>query len=570
MATSDVVVRYKRVVSLDDGSALTLLVECLNDHQWSPFSLLHVRQIKAGGISALAMPGGARPYDIIRRGAKIYVCAWDAGKKQNVVYSVPASDPSATPLEVLRFAAPTFARSFEESNGAFYFGLGCDVSPTPKETGEIWKVVPKSTATLTAKLAPGSTVAPTPVPTAVPTPVPTPTPIPAPTAVPTPVPTVAPTPVPTVIPAPSSTPAPPPVVEPNPEPAGLAPGVLASYYGNVNLEGAAVSSRVESAVEVSSSTYRETGTASTLWSARYQGYIEAPITGKLTLWTCSDDGVRLWVNDQKLLDDWKVHPAKWSRVELDVVRGQRLPLRIEYFQNTGGTKLQLCWEWNGTRALVPQEYLWHDATSTEPTVPTAPSETVAPVVPPTQPTQPEPTQPEPTQPEPVVVPEPTQPEPVVVPEPTQPELVVAPEPAGLAPGVLASYYGNVNLEGAAVSSRVEDAVEVSSSTYRETGTTSTLWSARYQGYIEAPITGKLTLWTCSDDGVRLWVNDQKLLDDWKVHSAKWSRVELDVVRGQRLPLRIEYFQNTGGTKLQLCWEWDIQTRVSVPQANLWH
>ena len=134
-------VRYKRQVSLDDGSALTLLVQTVNDHQWVPLSLMWVRDIQARQVSALALPGGALPYDIIRRDNAVYVCAWDATKKQVVVFALSASNPAAAATEVLRFAAPTYARSFEEAGGAFYFGLGCDVGGEINPVGEIWKVV---------------------------------------------------------------------------------------------------------------------------------------------------------------------------------------------------------------------------------------------------------------------------------------------------------------------------------------------------------------------------------------------------------------------------------------------
>ena len=133
-------VRYKRLVKLDDGSVLTLLVKSINDHQWDPVSLMHVSAIAPGGVAALALPGNAKPYDILRRGNLVYVCAFDASHGQNVVFSLPASNVGANPTETLRFDAPTFARSFEEAGGNFYFGLGCDVSPTPAQTGEIWKV----------------------------------------------------------------------------------------------------------------------------------------------------------------------------------------------------------------------------------------------------------------------------------------------------------------------------------------------------------------------------------------------------------------------------------------------
>jgi len=50
--------------------------------------------------------------------------------------------------EVLEFRSPTFARSFEELNGSFYFGLGCEIksyknwkqSELKKDTGNIIKI----------------------------------------------------------------------------------------------------------------------------------------------------------------------------------------------------------------------------------------------------------------------------------------------------------------------------------------------------------------------------------------------------------------------------------------------
>jgi hypothetical protein len=42
--------------------------------------------------------------------------------------------------EVLRFAAPTFARSFEESGGDFFFGLGCPYDAPSPASGQIIRV----------------------------------------------------------------------------------------------------------------------------------------------------------------------------------------------------------------------------------------------------------------------------------------------------------------------------------------------------------------------------------------------------------------------------------------------
>ena len=51
------------------------------------------------------------------------------------------------------------------------------------------------------------------------------------------------------------------------------------------------------------------------------------------------------------------------------------------------------------------------------------------------------------------------------------------------------------------------------------------FSVRWSGELEAPVTGDYTFATLADDGVRLWVNGRKLIDDWSVHSPAIKRGE---------------------------------------------
>ena len=510
--TAEDEVRYKRLVKLDDGSVLTLMVESINDHQWDPRALMHVSAIAPGGVAALPLPAAAKPYDILRRGDLVYVCAWDASQNQNVVFSLPASNVSAPPTEVTRFGAPTFARSFEESDGNFYFGLGCDQSPTPAQTGEIWEVsLTKAPATP-------------------PVPVPPPAPVPPAPPVPTPVPPV---PTPTATPAPRVTPTPAPPTKPEADPVGLSNGLAASYYKGTNLAGAAVLQRIEQTVNFNAANGQVVPEAGReLWSASYDGFLEAPITGQIKLWTASDDGVRLFIDGRKVIDNWTDHGVTWDGATLNVVRGQKLPIKLEFFQNGGGAALQLHWEWNGKRALVPAEYLWHTDIPAPPVVPTAP---------------------------PVPVPTPI---PTPAPAPTLP---------ATSNGLVASYYKGMNLEGAALLQRVEQTVNFNVgngvAVVPEAGANS--WSASYNGFLEAPITGQIKLWTASDDGVRLFIDGRKVIDNWTNHGVTWDGATLNVVRGQKLPIKLEFFQNGGGAALQLHWEWNGK-RVLVPAEYLSH
>ena len=174
---------------------------------------------------------------------------------------------------------------------------------------------------------------------------------------------------------------------------------MANYYASSNAAGAAKVSRIEGPVSFSSSRGNivpEVG--NTNWSANYQGLLEAPITGALTLWTYSDDGVRVTLDGQTIIDNYKVHGPVWNSATINVTKGERLPIQIDYFQAGGGAELQLQWQWNGARALVPREYLWHTASpnaapapAATPTPTAKPAPTVAPTPAPTVAPTPAPT-----------------------------------------------------------------------------------------------------------------------------------------------------------------------------------
>src|SRR5439155_1112541 len=55
------------------------------------------------------------------------------------------------------------------------------------------------------------------------------------------------------------------------------------------------------------------GIGADTYSVRWTGQVMAQKTEEYTFYTQSDDGVRVWVNGQKLIDNWSVHaPAENS------------------------------------------------------------------------------------------------------------------------------------------------------------------------------------------------------------------------------------------------------------------
>jgi len=95
-----------------------------------------------------------------------------------------------------------------------------------------------------------------------------------------------------------------------------------------------------------------------------------------------------------------------------------------------------------------------------------------------------------------------------------------------------------------------------------------LFSARWTGEVEAAYTETYTFYTLSDDGVRLWVDGQQLIDDWNDHGDTENSGTIDLVSGNTYSLVLEYYENVGGASAQLRWASPSTPKALIPQAAL--
>jgi hypothetical protein len=94
------------------------------------------------------------------------------------------------------------------------------------------------------------------------------------------------------------------------------------------------------------------------------------------------------------------------------------------------------------------------------------------------------------------------------------------------------------------------------------------FSSRWIGEVESAFTETHTFYTRTDDGVRLWVNDQLLINRWVNQSAtEWSGT-IDLVEGERYSIVMEYYENTGGAVAELRWSSPSTPKQLVPQGAL--
>jgi beta-glucosidase len=127
-------------------------------------------------------------------------------------------------------------------------------------------------------------------------------------------------------------------------PASCYTDLRAEYFNSRDLSGAPVTVRAESRIDFASDYAAPLqGLGATDYSIRWTGKLTPPDTGLCTFALNSDDGVRLFVDGDLLIDNWTIHAPTTDRAQLHVKRGQPLELRLEYYQAAGLAQAHLSW-----------------------------------------------------------------------------------------------------------------------------------------------------------------------------------------------------------------------------------
>jgi len=131
-------------------------------------------------------------------------------------------------------------------------------------------------------------------------------------------------------------------------------GLRGEYYaGRVPGQGAPRVVRTE-AVDFDWGGGAPAGVPADQFSARWTGTVLAEQTGRFRFQTVSDDGVRLWVNGQLMIDHWTPHPATTDTSgAVRLVAGERYAIRLEYYENFGGATMRLRWQRPGQSTFEP-------------------------------------------------------------------------------------------------------------------------------------------------------------------------------------------------------------------------
>ncbi len=80
------------------------------------------------------------------------------------------------------------------------------------------------------------------------------------------------------------------------------------------------------------------------FSVRWTGTLTPPATGRYVFHITVDDGMRVWLDDKLLFDEWRDQPVARFAAPASLVGGQPYRLRVEYFNAILDTRARLTWE----------------------------------------------------------------------------------------------------------------------------------------------------------------------------------------------------------------------------------
>ena len=87
------------------------------------------------------------------------------------------------------------------------------------------------------------------------------------------------------------------------------------------------------------------------FSVRYSAQLRVDEAGTYGFATVADDGVRLWIDERLVIDDWRPHAAERHEGVIELTPGE-VSLRLEYYEDDYGAEASLFWTRPGNEESI--------------------------------------------------------------------------------------------------------------------------------------------------------------------------------------------------------------------------
>jgi beta-glucosidase len=121
-------------------------------------------------------------------------------------------------------------------------------------------------------------------------------------------------------------------------------------------------------------------------------------------------------------------------------------------------------------------------------------------------------------------------------------------------GLKGEYFNNKDLQGQPVVTRTDEQVNFDWFTNSPVPQLPTdNFSVRWTGQFVPPVSGIYQLGATSDDGVRVYVDDKLLVDDWRDRGTKTVTSPIQLEAGRHYKIRVEYYDRYASATAKLVW-----------------
>lgn len=137
-----------------------------------------------------------------------------------------------------------------------------------------------------------------------------------------------------------------------------------------------------------------------------------------------------------------------------------------------------------------------------------------------------------------------------------------------AKGLNGEYFNNVTLSGKPVFTRIDPQVQFQWTLFSPDPEKLSydFYSVRWIGKLKAPASGKFKIGIDGNDGYRLFLNNQLVIDNWKKLTKQTILADYAFEKGKEYDIRIEYYEPAGNSFFRLVWNADM-TNNQTEQIN---
>lgn len=121
-------------------------------------------------------------------------------------------------------------------------------------------------------------------------------------------------------------------------------GLLGEYFNNMKFEGEPIIRKIDRQINFQGGNNFPKDIPVDYFSVRWTGKLVPPKSAKYILSISSDDGSRLYLGGELLLDNWGSHALQTKSATVELKKGKPVDIKVEFYEEAGETAVILGWD----------------------------------------------------------------------------------------------------------------------------------------------------------------------------------------------------------------------------------